>query len=170
MRWLSLAEWWYNTNHHYAINITPYEIVYDQSLPIYVPYVGEDSSVELVDRSLTVREEAMEVAYKLKFPDLSQIHNVFHISQLKKCKGVVPHSGGLPDCNEQGVLVVEPLAILDRRMAKRGNVVVVFVLVQWTNGSKEPIEEIQKNFPSFNFDLEDKIDLRGMDCYKLIRS
>ncbi|GJY09808.1 reverse transcriptase [Tanacetum coccineum] len=58
----------------------------------------------------------------------------------------------LPACNEQRVLMVEPLAILDRRMAKRGNVVVVFVLVQWTNGSKEdatwePIEEIQKNPP-----------------------
>ncbi|GKD08386.1 reverse transcriptase, partial [Tanacetum coccineum] len=36
----------------------------------------------------------------------------------------------LPACNEQGVLMVEPLAILDRRMAKRGNDAVVFVLVQ----------------------------------------
>nr|GEU33130.1 reverse transcriptase [Tanacetum cinerariifolium] len=85
----------------------------------------------------------------------AQIHNVFHISQLKKCRGEVVHNGSLPVCNEQGVMMVEPLAILDRRMAKKENIAAVFVLVYWTNGSKEdatwePIEKIQKNFPSFN--------------------
>ncbi|GJR91413.1 gypsy/ty3 retroelement polyprotein [Tanacetum coccineum] len=59
MKWLSLAEWWYNTNHHSAINTTPYEIVYGQSPPIHVPYVGGDIRVELVDRTLTAREEAI---------------------------------------------------------------------------------------------------------------
>ncbi|GJX62542.1 reverse transcriptase [Tanacetum coccineum] len=95
-----------------------------------------------------------QVAYKLKLPDSSQIHNVFHISQLKQCKGEVSQSGSLPVCDEQGVMKVEPIAILDRRLAKRRNVAAVFVLVQWANGSKEdatwePIEQIQKNFPSF---------------------
>lgn len=28
MKWLSLAEWWYNTNYHSFIKATPYEIVY----------------------------------------------------------------------------------------------------------------------------------------------
>nr|GEZ49625.1 reverse transcriptase [Tanacetum cinerariifolium] len=60
MKWLSLAEWRYNTNHHSAINTTPYEIVYGQSPPIHVPYIGGDSRVESVDRSLTAREEAIE--------------------------------------------------------------------------------------------------------------
>lgn len=27
-KWLPLSEWWYNTNHHSAINSTPYEVVY----------------------------------------------------------------------------------------------------------------------------------------------
>ncbi|GJY18604.1 reverse transcriptase [Tanacetum coccineum] len=96
-----------------------------------------------------------QVAYKLQLPNSSQIHDVFHISQLKKCKGVVTQGGSLPTFDAQGVMRVEPLAILKRRMSKRGNVVVVYVLVQWINGTKEdatwePIEEIQKNFPSFN--------------------
>nr|GEY68712.1 reverse transcriptase [Tanacetum cinerariifolium] len=46
MKWLSLAEWWYNTNHHSAINTTPYEIVYGQCSPIHVPYVGGDSKLK----------------------------------------------------------------------------------------------------------------------------
>nr|GEX16933.1 hypothetical protein [Tanacetum cinerariifolium] len=196
MKWLSLAEWWYNSNHHVAINTTPYEIVYGQSPPVHVPYVGGESKVELVDRSLKARDEAVDVfedwvylklkphrqdtirkskqhklspkyyghfqimasvgqvAYKLQLPDSSQIHDVFHISQLKKCKGVVTHSGSLHAFDIPGVIRVEPLAILERRLAKKGNVDVVYVLVQWTNGSREeatwePIEEIHKNFPSF---------------------
>ncbi|GJU91877.1 reverse transcriptase [Tanacetum coccineum] len=73
---------------------------------------------------------------------------------LRKCRGEVTQSGSLPVCNEQGVMKVEPIAILDRRLAKRGNVAAVFVLVQWANGSKEdatwePIEQVKNNFPSF---------------------
>lgn len=47
------------------------------------------------------------------------------------------------------------MAVLDRRLAKKGNGATVFVLIQWANGSKEdatwePIEEIQKRFPTFD--------------------
>lgn len=63
-KWLSLAEWWYNTNHHSAINTTPFEVVYGQKPPLHVPYIGGDSRVEVVDRTLTVREATID---KLKF-------------------------------------------------------------------------------------------------------
>ncbi|GJS63402.1 hypothetical protein Tco_0677966 [Tanacetum coccineum] len=46
-----------------------------------------------------------------------------------QAKGEVVHNGSLPVCNEQGVMMVETLAILDRRMAKKGNTASVFVLV-----------------------------------------
>nr|GEU51253.1 hypothetical protein [Tanacetum cinerariifolium] len=78
-----------------------------------------------------------QVAYRLKLPDSSQIHIVFHISQLKKNRGEVIQSGSLPICNEQCVLKVEPIAIFDMRLAKRENVATVFVLVQLANRSKE---------------------------------
>nr|GEZ30878.1 reverse transcriptase [Tanacetum cinerariifolium] len=150
----------------------------------FLEFKGGDSRVESVDRTLTSREEVIEVckfqlkmannrmksqadkyktdrkydarvgqvAYKLKLPDSSQIHNVFHISQLKKYRGEVSQSRDLLICDEQGVMKVEPVAILDRRLAKRGNVAAVFVLVQLENRSKvdatwEPTEQIQKNFP-----------------------
>ncbi|GJX64111.1 reverse transcriptase [Tanacetum coccineum] len=186
MKWLSLAEWWYNTNHHSTINTTPYEIVYGQIPPIHVPYVGGDNRVESVDRTLTARKEAIET--HLKYTMSSTSHN------LRNGKERCHKSGDLPICNEQGVMkvepvaildrrlakranvvaifvLVEPVAILDRRLAKRANVVVVFVLVQWANRTKNnatwnPLSKFKRISLLSKFDLEDKISLRGMDCYK----
>ncbi|GJY66965.1 retrotransposon-related protein [Tanacetum coccineum] len=198
VQWLPLAEYWYNTNKHSCINVTPYEVVYGQTPPLHNPYVSGESAVETVDRSLQAREAAIEmikfhitraqdrmkkyaylkrserefdvgmwvylklqphrqltirksmqnklsakyygpffivakvgvVAYKLDLPEDSQIHPVFHVSQLKLCKGTNLKMGILPDCGEDGILAVEPEAILDRRMAKLKNRAAVYVLVK----------------------------------------
>ncbi|GJR78796.1 retrotransposable element Tf2 [Tanacetum coccineum] len=95
-----------------------------------------------------------QVAYELQLPAQAQIHNVFHVSQLKKCRGTMTIVGDLPAINNEGVIAVEPIAILERRLAKKGNAATVYVLVQWANGSAEDatwesIEEIQRRFPTF---------------------
>nr|GEV08025.1 putative reverse transcriptase domain-containing protein [Tanacetum cinerariifolium] len=174
LKWMSLAEWWYNINHNSAINTTPYEMVYGQTPPLHVPYVGGESKVEAVDKTLSAREEAIEVCkFHLRRAQdrmksqadkkrtdrefqvgYSQIHNIFHVSQLKKCRSQVTQCGTLPACDSEGVVLMEPVVILDKRLAKIGNATIVFVLIQWANGSKEdatwePIEEIQKKFPHF---------------------
>lgn len=50
--WLPLAKWWYKTHFHLAIQLTTYEVVYGQSLPLHLPYLPGDSNVEVVNRSL----------------------------------------------------------------------------------------------------------------------
>ncbi|GJT91570.1 retrotransposon-related protein [Tanacetum coccineum] len=227
-KWLPLAELWYNTNFHTSINTTPFEVVYGQTPPIHVPYIGGLSKVEAVDRSLLARENVIkmlkfhlqrsqnrmkqqadksrterqfevgdmvflklqphrqvtirqgkqhkfsqkfygpfeiiakvgQVAYKLKLPAQAQIHDVFHISQLKKDRGpLVPmDSVMLPQCDKEGTLLKQPLKLLDRRIAGKGNRVVVYVvygLVQWSNGttedaSWEDLERLVKDFPAFD--------------------
>lgn len=43
-----------------------------------------------------ISEKIEEVAYKLRFPDETRIHSVFHVSQLKKAVGDVSISNQLP--------------------------------------------------------------------------
>ncbi|GKB37833.1 retrotransposable element Tf2 [Tanacetum coccineum] len=197
-KWLSLAEWWYNTNFHTSIKTTPFEAVYGKAPPVHIPYIRGESKVEMVDKTMREREAAVEllkfhmkraqdrmksqadkhrtdkefdygdwvylrpfkivqkigqVAYKLELPDYSQLHNVVHVSQLKRCRHPSPNQQmrSLPPCDNTGLFIVEPIAVLDRRLARRGNEAEVYVLVQWANGSEdeatwEPTSELQEKF------------------------
>ena len=102
-----------------------------------------------------VAEKIGEVAYRLTLPSHSQIHPVFHISQLKKCKGNHHQMGSLPALKEDGLLLFKPQAILDRRLGKLNNKVVMYVLVQWTNRSVdeatwEVYADLIARFPDFD--------------------
>nr|GEX15352.1 putative mitochondrial protein [Tanacetum cinerariifolium] len=55
-KWLSLAEYWYNTNFHTTIQTTPYEVIYGQPPPNPIAYVQGQSIMDQVDRSLSARE------------------------------------------------------------------------------------------------------------------
>lgn len=59
--WLPLAQWWYNTNFHTSLNSSPYEVVFGQSPPLHIPYIPGDSAIEAVDRTLSAREEALQI-------------------------------------------------------------------------------------------------------------
>ncbi|GJS77525.1 chalcone isomerase [Tanacetum coccineum] len=62
-----------------------------------------------------------QVAYKLELLSTSQIHPVFHVSQLKKYKGLVPNaSAQLPICNAEGEIVSVPVKVLDRNWEDGG--------------------------------------------------
>lgn len=96
-----------------------------------------------------------KVAYKLQLPETAKIHPVFHISQLRTHVGTRPVQGLLPEIDEQGYIAAEPLAVLNRKLGKKGNKAIVYVLIQWSNSPKEeatwePYTEIARRFPHFN--------------------
>ncbi|GKD42016.1 retrotransposable element Tf2 [Tanacetum coccineum] len=97
-----------------------------------------------------------QVAYKLDIPKGSQIHPVFHVSQLKKFKGNAPQMyAKLPHCDASRVIALEPYAILDRRIAKKGNATTFYVLVQWINERVDDVtwelyDDTAARFPDFD--------------------
>ncbi|GJX16888.1 hypothetical protein Tco_0217720 [Tanacetum coccineum] len=63
--------------------------------------------------------------------------------------------GTLPPCDNIEVFMVEPITLLDGRMARKSNGVEFYVLMRWANGSVEDaiwesVAELQTRFPSFN--------------------
>ncbi|PHT54205.1 hypothetical protein CQW23_08667 [Capsicum baccatum] len=78
------------------------------------------------------------IAYHLEFPAGSIIHHVFDVSQLKCCIGpsVVLHRQALI-YDDEGLVIVQPLAILQCCIVKENNIAAVKVLVCWTNFSPE---------------------------------
>nr|GEX20809.1 retrotransposon-related protein [Tanacetum cinerariifolium] len=60
-KWLSLAEYWYNTNFHTAIRTTPFEVVYGQPPISPILYSPGQSNVDSVDRSLSAREAIVKM-------------------------------------------------------------------------------------------------------------
>ena len=220
-KWLSLAEWWYNSTYHSAINLTPFEALYGYSPPLHLPYLAGSSAVHQVDNQLRDRDEIMQllkyhlkraqermktqadkhrtdrqfhigdwvylklqpyrqtsvanrqyqklspryfgpfkvvdrigaVAYKLELPSDSQLHPLFHVSQLKRKLGAQARMGTqLPIPSDSPTL--EPVAILDKRMVRRGNRPATQVLVHWSNSFPEDatweyLFDIQQRFPQF---------------------
>jgi len=58
--------------------------------------------------------------------------------------------------NEEGEIAAVPVAILYRRMGRVGHKAVVYLLVQWSTGTREdatwdPYSEMEKKFPHLDF-------------------
>ena len=99
------------------------------------------------------------VDYKLLLPDSTSIHPVFHVSQLKKhlCPEEVPNPN-LPLLDEHGNILIQPEAILERKLIPRVQGDISIPMVQWRikwlnlpmeNATWEDAAFIQKVFPSF---------------------
>jgi hypothetical protein len=104
------------------------------------------------------------VAYKLKLPDGSRVHPVFHVSLLKKAVGNYHEEKDLPDLMEEPLEVFEPESVLAARVMKQQGEDIKQVLVHWKGKTVEEATwedelVIRSQFPKFN--LEDKVTAEG---------
>ncbi|GKC46094.1 retrotransposable element Tf2 [Tanacetum coccineum] len=60
-KWLSMAEFWYNTNFHSSIPTTPFKVMYGQTPPIHIPIWLE---IVVWNQLIQAREEVIRM---LKF-------------------------------------------------------------------------------------------------------
>ncbi|XP_075088178.1 uncharacterized protein LOC142170225 [Nicotiana tabacum] len=144
IKWLLLAEWWYKTNYHISLKSIPFQALYGFPPP-QVPLRSLPHSTQLVDSYLAksqqmlmiLKEHLVQAQARIKFyVDWNRVAvkltnpSVFHVSQLKKRVGpfIVPQQQP-PSCNDSGRVLVQPVAILDRRIIKANNAAQVNVLV-----------------------------------------
>jgi hypothetical protein len=96
-----------------------------------------------------------EVAYQLELPDhLADVHDVFHVSQLKKCLRVPEEQLPMEDLSVQDDLtyVEHPIKILDTLTRVTRNKVIKMCKVQWSHHGEDEAtwereEELRIDFP-----------------------
>ena len=67
LKWLPMAEFWYNTN--YAIQTTPYEIMYGQTPPVHMPYIPGEQAIQMLKFHLRRSQDRMQAQANKQLTD-----------------------------------------------------------------------------------------------------
>ncbi|GKB40034.1 hypothetical protein Tco_0884976 [Tanacetum coccineum] len=96
------------------------------------------------------------VAYRLKFPEqLSRVHSMFHVSNLKKCMSDEPLAIQLDEIQVDYKLhfIEEPVEIMDREVKRLKQSCIPIVKVHWNSRrglefTWEREDQMQKKYPA----------------------
>jgi hypothetical protein len=104
-----------------------------------------------------ILERKGEVAYQLELLNsLSEVHNVFHVSQLKKCLRVVEEQLPMKELNVNEDLTYSeyPIRILETSCIITRSKVINMCKIQWSHHSEDEAnwereDELRAGFPQF---------------------
>jgi hypothetical protein len=117
-----------------------------------------------------ILEKRGEVAYQLELPpQLSDVHDVFHASQLKKCLRVPKEQIPMEDLDAKEDLSYQgyPVRILETSERITRNKKIKICKVQWSHHTEDEAtwereEELKAEFPNF---FSDPSESRGRDSF-----
>ncbi|WVZ97697.1 hypothetical protein U9M48_043211 [Paspalum notatum var. saurae] len=112
-----------------------------------------------------ITERCGPVAYRLELPPhLAAVHDVFHVSQLKKCLRVPEEEIDTSQIQIEPDLTYEekPVKILDQKQRSTRRRTINFYKVQWSNHAEEEAtweqeEYLKTKYPDFDIMTFDKV-------------
>ncbi|KAJ8761423.1 hypothetical protein K2173_001554 [Erythroxylum novogranatense] len=160
---LPLVEFAYNNSYHSSIQMAPYEVLYGRRCR--TPICWDEEGVmrfgkkgKLSPRYVgpyEILERIGPLAYRLALPpELSQIHDVFHVSMLRRYRSDPSHIIQTSEVQLSDDLSYEemPVEILDSKEKVLRNKTVQLVKVLWRNhaveeATWEPLDAMKEKYP-----------------------
>nr|GEV27828.1 putative reverse transcriptase domain-containing protein [Tanacetum cinerariifolium] len=162
-RHLPLVEFSYNNSYHASIKAAPFEALYGRKCRSPVCWAEvEDAQLIGVVRfgkrgklnsryigPFKVLDKVGTVAYRLKLPEqLSRVHSMFYVSNLKKCLFDEPLAISLDEVHIDDKLrfVEEPVEVMDHEVKRLKQSHIPIIKVQWNS----------RRGPEFTWEREDQ--------------
>ncbi|CAM8981122.1 unnamed protein product [Rhodiola kirilowii] len=154
--------------HRTPVEFAVGDLVYLKLQPYRQHSVTRQGSPKLAKRyygPYRILERIGKVAYRVELPANAKVHNVFHISLLKKCHGNQQQATPTWPIDLDSIHPShQPQHIIGLRHVLKGAKQVTQVLVQWdhqleTDATWEDLTTIKESYPNFN--LEDEVNFDG---------